>query len=54
MSIAKFSVNNSVLINMIMLVVFIVGIYTMIQIPKEEMPSGGFFGGNGTVGCSEN
>jgi len=39
MSIAKFSVNNSVLINMIMLVVFIVGIYTMIEIPKEEMPA---------------
>ncbi len=39
MSIAKFSVNNSVLINMVMIVVFIVGIYTMIEIPKEEMPA---------------
>ena len=39
MSIAKFSVNNSVLINMLMIVVFIVGIYTMVEIPKEEMPA---------------
>ncbi len=39
MSIAKFSVNNPVLINMIMIVVFIVGIYTMVEIPKEEMPA---------------
>lgn len=39
MSIAKFSVNNSKLINMIMIIVFIFGIYTMIDIPKEEMPA---------------
>ncbi|MCD4829197.1 MAG: efflux RND transporter permease subunit [Candidatus Cloacimonetes bacterium] len=38
MSIAKFSVNNSVLINMAMIVVFIVGISVMKSIPKEEMP----------------
>ncbi len=38
MSIAKFSVRNSVLINMIMIMVFIAGIYAMIQLPKEEMP----------------
>ncbi len=38
MSIAKFSVRNSVLINMIMIMVFIAGIYAMTQIPKEEMP----------------
>ena len=39
MSIAKFSVNNSVLINMIMVIVFLFGIYTMIYMPKEEMPA---------------
>ena len=39
MSIAKFSVNHSKLINMIMLIVFIVGIYTLVFMPKEEMPS---------------
>ncbi|MDO9578835.1 MAG: efflux RND transporter permease subunit [Candidatus Cloacimonadales bacterium] len=39
MSLAKFSVDNSVLINMIMIIVFIFGIYTMINIPKEEMPA---------------
>ncbi len=36
---SKFSVNNSVLINMIMILVFIFGIYTMIKMPKEEMPA---------------
>ena len=39
MSIANFSVNHSKLINMIMIIVFIVGIYTLIFMPKEEMPS---------------
>lgn len=38
MSIAKFSVRNSVLINMIMIMVFIAGIYAMVMLPKEEMP----------------
>ncbi|MCD6329189.1 MAG: efflux RND transporter permease subunit [Candidatus Cloacimonetes bacterium] len=39
MSIAKFSVEHSKLINMIMVIVFILGIYTLIFMPKEEMPS---------------
>lgn len=39
MSIAKFSVKNSVLVNMIMWIVFIVGVFSLIQIPKEEMPA---------------
>ncbi len=39
MSVVKFSVNNPVLVNMIMILVFIVGIGTMQQIPKEEMPA---------------
>jgi multidrug efflux pump subunit AcrB len=39
MSIAKFSVEHSKLINMIMVIVFIVGLYTLIFMPKEEMPS---------------
>ena len=39
MSLAKFSVKNGVLINMIMIIVFILGIYTMINMPKEETPA---------------
>jgi len=39
MSLAKFSVDNGVLINMIMIIVFIFGLYTMINMPKEEMPA---------------
>lgn len=39
MSLAKFSVENGVLINMIMIIVFIFGLYTMVIIPKEEMPA---------------
>ncbi|MDD3626670.1 MAG: efflux RND transporter permease subunit, partial [bacterium] len=39
MSLPKFSVNNSKLINMIMMIVFIFGIYVMLDIPKEEMPA---------------
>jgi multidrug efflux pump subunit AcrB len=39
MSLAKFSVDNKILINMIMIIVFIYGIWTMIDIPKEEMPA---------------
>ena len=39
MSLAKFSVENGVLINMIMIIVFIFGIYTMINMPKEETPA---------------
>ncbi|MCF7858904.1 MAG: efflux RND transporter permease subunit [Candidatus Cloacimonetes bacterium] len=39
MSLAKFSVDNSVLINMIMIIVFIFGLYTMINMPKEETPA---------------
>lgn len=39
MSIAKFSVEHSKLINMIMVIVFIIGIYTLLFMPKEEMPS---------------
>lgn len=39
MSIAKFSVDHGKLINMIMIIVFLVGIYTVIYMPKEEMPA---------------
>ncbi len=39
MSLAKFSVENGVLINMIMIIVFIFGISTMIYMPKEETPA---------------
>ncbi|MBC8383513.1 MAG: efflux RND transporter permease subunit [Candidatus Cloacimonetes bacterium] len=39
MSIAKFSVEHGKLINMIMVIVFIIGIYTLLFMPKEEMPS---------------
>ncbi|MDP8268544.1 MAG: efflux RND transporter permease subunit, partial [Candidatus Tenebribacter davisii] len=38
MSITNFSVKNPVLINIIMVIVFVVGIYTVINIPKEAMP----------------
>jgi len=38
MSIAKFSVKNSVLINLLMVLVFVAGIYAMIVIPKEDAP----------------
>ncbi|MEA2096335.1 MAG: efflux RND transporter permease subunit [Candidatus Cloacimonadota bacterium] len=39
MSLAKFSVDNGVLINMIMIIVFIFGVMTMINMPKEEAPA---------------
>ncbi|MBN2460932.1 MAG: efflux RND transporter permease subunit [Candidatus Cloacimonetes bacterium] len=39
MSLVKFSVNNSALINMIMIIVFIAGIFILKEIPKEEMPA---------------
>ena len=39
MSIVNFSVKNSPLVNMIMIIVFIVGIYTLSTIPKEDMPA---------------
>lgn len=39
MSIAKFSVENTVLVNMLMVVVFIMGVFTVINIPKEAAPT---------------
>lgn len=39
MSISKFSIKNKVLVNMFMAVVFILGIITIIEIPKEEAPA---------------
>ncbi|MCF7920436.1 MAG: efflux RND transporter permease subunit [Candidatus Cloacimonetes bacterium] len=39
MSIARFSVNNTVLVNMIMWIVFIAGLFSLVMIPKEEMPA---------------
>ena len=39
MSLAKFSVSNPVLINILMVIVFIWGSYTVVNIPKEEMPN---------------
>jgi len=38
MSIANFSVRNPVLINIFMVIVFVMGAYTVVNIPKEEMP----------------
>ncbi len=38
MTLPEFSVKNSVLINMIMIIVFIVGVFTIIEIPKEDNP----------------
>jgi len=39
MSLPEFSVKNPVLVNMIMIIVFLFGIYTIVTIPKEEMPA---------------
>ena len=39
MSIVKFAVNNSPLVNMIMVIVFIMGLFTLRDLPKEEMPA---------------
>jgi multidrug efflux pump subunit AcrB len=39
MSIAKFSIENKILVNMFMVVVFLMGIFTLIDIPKEEQPA---------------
>ncbi len=38
MSITEFSLKNSVLVNMIMIAVFLVGIYALFVIPQEEYP----------------
>jgi len=38
MSIIKLSVNNSVLINLIMILVIVFGVFTVFHMPKEEMP----------------
>jgi multidrug efflux pump subunit AcrB len=38
MSLAKFSVENTVLINMMVVIIFITGIITVIMIPKEASP----------------
>ncbi len=38
MSIAKFSVRNSVLINLLMILAFVIGIFAMVVIPKEDAP----------------
>lgn len=39
MSLVKFAVSNSALINMIMIIIFITGIFVLRDIPKEEMPA---------------
>ncbi len=39
MSLAEFSIKNAVLVNLVMLIVFAVGIISMFIIPKEEMPA---------------
>ncbi|NOR45278.1 MAG: MMPL family transporter, partial [Candidatus Delongbacteria bacterium] len=38
MNIPKFSVNNPVLVNLTMIIIFLLGIYTIMTIPKEAMP----------------
>ena len=39
MSISKLSVKNPVLVNILMVVILIIGIYSMVSMPKENMPS---------------
>jgi len=39
MSLAQFSVKNPTLINMIMIITFVAGIFAMVMMPKEEMPA---------------
>ncbi|MCL1826952.1 MAG: efflux RND transporter permease subunit, partial [Candidatus Cloacimonetes bacterium] len=39
MSLAKFSVNNKVVVNMFMIIIFILGFSSMITIPKESRPA---------------
>lgn len=39
MSLAKLSVKNPVLVNMIMVIIFVFGTYTIYTIPKESMPA---------------
>lgn len=38
MSLPKFSIDNPILVNMFMIIVFIFGFITIYEIPKEEMP----------------
>ncbi len=38
MSLPKFSIDNPILVNMFMIIVFILGFITIYEIPKEEMP----------------
>ncbi|MGD9707974.1 MAG: efflux RND transporter permease subunit, partial [Candidatus Delongbacteria bacterium] len=38
MNLPKFSVRNPVLINMVMIIIFILGIFYIYDIPKESMP----------------
>lgn len=49
MSLPKFSIDNPILINMFMIVVFILGFITIYEIPKEEMPGIEFGAFNVTV-----
>ena len=49
MSLPKFSIDNPILINMFMIIVFIFGIITIYEIPKEEMPGIEFGAFNITV-----
>ncbi len=39
MNLAQFSVKNPTLINMIMIITFVAGIFAMVMMPKEEMPA---------------
>ena len=49
MSLPKFSVDNPILVNMLMIIVFIFGFITIYEIPKEEMPGIEFGAFNVTV-----
>lgn len=49
MSLPKFSVDNPILVNMFMIIVFIFGFITIYEIPKEEMPGIEFGAFNITV-----
>src|SRR5690554_3388724 len=38
MSIAEISVKNPVFVNLVVILIFVIGIFSMIMLPKEEMP----------------
>ena len=43
MNIAELSVRNSVLVNIMMVVIIVIGVYTMFTIPQELIPDISFY-----------